>query len=287
MLLTFGVQNMKKLFISVILVFLAIMVVYGYISKVESANNSIPESFRYEGKPINAFCINNILMGDSSRFDPIKISECMNNTKKYDTWKDESYEAFKNFEGFHYKSKEDESDHGYIYYKYLGNTDGMNIIFSQSNGGGTGHFSSITLIKFDPNQGTIQNVGELAGGDRCNGGIDPNSVIFKDNKITYSQHITPHMFLDKIASNLLMTLPDCAICCIATAQIETDLNNLQHRVLKSITLNNDIGPMLSEADNKDEECFNKSIQGYVQKGIRIISPTELKNLSGSLKECSK
>lgn len=283
--------KMKPVFIVLILGILSVGAFY--TSKILSITNDIPETFRFEGEPINAFCIDRIVFGDSSRFRIIKISECTALSKKYETWKDERYDAFKDFIGFHYKSKEDESNSGYVYYKYLGSFKGEHIVFSQVNGGGSGHFSNITFVKLDSNQGTIQNIDEINGGDRCNGGIDAKSVNFKNNKIIYSQNITPQGFVNKAlgydSSGFHAPLYDCAICCVATAEMEVDLNKSKEPQLKSITLNNesDLGEMLNTADNEVGKCFNKLIKEFLKDGKKILNQSDLDKFSQSFKGCYK
>ncbi len=109
---------------------------------------------------------------------------------------------------------------GFVGYRYLGDYSGLKAVEMVENGGGTGVFTSVQLLRPEKD-GTLRIVETLAGGDRCNGGI---SEAFMDGRtLVYSVNLTPFDFLTVAEHNpknlqAYDDLDACAICCYGTLQ---------------------------------------------------------------------
>ena len=77
---------------------------------------------------------------------------------------------------------------GYFYYRYLGKVDGLDILYGESSGGGSGQFTSLVGIARDGQTLTQKRV--YGGGDRCNGGVSDASIA--NGRLSFDQAITPY-----------------------------------------------------------------------------------------------
>lgn len=237
----------------------------------------LPDSLKCQGKPIDPYCMIQITEGDSSRFKPISLKKCYKDVDKtvVHSKKTESEQNIfikRNWTaGYSYTYRRAEnqeyfdrfgSEECYAHWKYLGSANGCHIIFT-NNGcySATGRFSSIVLVKAGKN--TIQNIGEIAGGDRANGGIE--SATYSSDKLSYTQWHTPYQLfnlwlnqkklkvtelgfsktqLKKIQRSVdkFTFLDDCAICGVATVNFVRSIKKIKAQIagmnliLKKFTL---------------------------------------------------
>src|SRR5690606_23485956 len=107
---------------------------------------------------------------------------------------------------------------GYTYYKFFNAGNNQYWIYSINNGGGSGDFTNLYLVqRLDSHTLGIQTI---AGGDRCNGGIQ--NVTKKNNHLTFIVNLTPYDLIalsnTKIQNlNAYDDLAACAVCCAAKA----------------------------------------------------------------------
>jgi len=235
-----------------------------------------PADFMYQGKPIDPLCVE--FSGDSSRFEPIDLSQCSNHPSHFVTEINPKMIA-KGLFGFNYAMEEEGyTTYGASYYKILGMYKGGFILYVYYNGGGTGQFTSVQLVKREGDQ--LQLIEEIAGGDRCNGGID-DDIKLEKNVLILKQHITPYdlLALSKVLSKKVEAHSDlaaCASCCIGNATFKYDFAS---RALVSVSL---LKP--SEEDAKIEQgnfqaCLYKLLEEYQSKDELTFTPDELKVLA--------
>ncbi|MBL7479129.1 hypothetical protein [Legionella bononiensis] len=241
-----------------------------------SAAPKIPADLMYNNKPINPLCFDQeessnktLSLTNNCDLAPIEVvgqsKELLN----------------KGYVGFEYKLKDDsDTTSSYSYYKVIGYFNHFYTILSISNTGGSGHFSSIYLVKRDHDQLHIKTL--PFGGDRCNGGLD--EVTQNKNILSFSSNITPGDFLSISNNNpkKLQAYDDldaCAACCVATALYKTDLQqDSTQATLTSIQFAND-PDTLSELKSNDstgyQACFNQLVLHYIAKNKTTLTVKEL------------
>lgn len=164
---------------------------------------------------------------------------------------------------------------GFIGYKYLGEYRGLKAIQIIENGGGSGIFTSVQLLRPEKD-GTLRLIQTLAGGDRCNGGIAES---FMDKRtLVYDVNLTPFDFLTVAEYNPRQLqayddLDSCAVCCYATLRFVNGQ-------AESVSLNPE-APLSSEGGEDAEKtlqtCFDRAF------GDRIAA----QKINMSLKEFKK
>ncbi|MCL6268444.1 hypothetical protein M3P05_00575 [Sansalvadorimonas sp. 2012CJ34-2] len=124
---------------------------------------------------------------------------------------------------------EDESIPVYSSYSLIGGMENNQVLLQQVvNYGGSGTFTfamlveGISLSQNQQHAKTLKMRNSFPGGDRCLGGIH-DLTITSPNSVTVSRNITTAELMrygqsKKAAQSISAGLPDCAICCIGTAQ---------------------------------------------------------------------
>lgn len=164
---------------------------------------------------------------------------------------------------------------GFVGYKYLGEYRGLKAVQLIENGGGSGIFTSVQLLR-EEKDGTLRLIQTLAGGDRCNGGIAES---FMDKRtLVYDVNLTPFDFLTVAEYNprnlqAYDDLDSCAVCCYATLRFVNGS-------AESVSLNPE-APLQSDAAADGEQtlqaCFD---QAYADR-------VKTKEIDMSLKEFKK
>lgn len=248
------------------------------ISTTISASSSptIPADLMYDNKPINPLCFD---QEDS----PDKTISLTNNCDlaPIDVLGQSKDLLNKGYVGFEYKVKDNtEAASSFSYYKVIGDFNHFYTLFSISNTGGSGQFSSIYLVNRDKNELHIKTL--PFGGDRCNGGL--TEVTQNGNSLSFSSNITPGDFLSISNNNPQQLkayddLEACAACCVATALYETDLQKAPGKAtLKSIQFANDADAVseLKSADKTPyQACFNKLVLQYISKDKITLTAKQL------------
>lgn len=261
----------------------------GFVWAQSAASESFPKDFKYQNKPIDPLCIQKLSSNDMARAASVNIDDCSKHPD-YQIVKVNEDLTRKGFVGYDYTFKVPNNAvlQGTSYYKYLGQIhDGVNdghVIYSMQNMGGNGLSTSILLLKRMGNN--LHLLKELAGGERCNGGIDP-SVQLKDKKtITYKASVTPFdviSFSGVRMQNLQAynDLAACAACCIGEAVFEFDLLKDTKPRLISLTLGKDAGKDEVYTQGKLQSCFNGVVRDYANKnkGGLKFSAEQLKDFA--------
>lgn len=245
-------------------------------SAYAASSSNIPADLMYENKPINPLCFEQVDSTDKT------VSLSNNCGLEPIVEVDQSKDLInKGYVGFDYKEKDSsDSATSYSYYKVIGDFNHYYTIFSISNTGGSGNFSSIYLVKRDNNQLHIKPL--PYGGDRCNGGL--NKVTQNKQMLSFDSNITPGDFLSISNKNphKLQAYDDldaCAACCIATALYETNLQKDSAKAtLISIQFSNDQETLdqLKSADSKGyQACFNMLVLKYIAEAKTTLTAKEL------------
>jgi hypothetical protein len=109
---------------------------------------------------------------------------------------------------------------GLVGYKFLGDYRGLKAVQTIENGGGSGTFTAVQLLRPEKD-GTLSIIKTLAGGDRCNGGI--SEAFMNGRTLVYSVSLTPYDFLSVADYNpkkleAYDDLEACAVCCYGQLQ---------------------------------------------------------------------
>jgi hypothetical protein len=240
----------------------------------------IPHDFYYNDKVLEPYCL--VFPQDNSKFDPISLADCSNIEGKITITDDEREGDYRGFVGYSYKTNNTSS---YIYYKYLGEINGITYLWTLSN-----HGKNITIdkayseiIRIKKTAKSIILVMDAMGGSRCNGGIDRASII--RGKFSYDQKITPFDFLvltGDYTNNLRADedLASCSVCCAGLAHYD-DIK------FSSVTLTRSDFMSSNDIYGKYQICFNKLFDKTLIKKNSLNIP-ELKSFIDSFNlECVK
>ena len=117
----------------------------------------------------------------------------------------------------------------YSSYNLIGELENSQVLLHQVvNYGGSGTFTNAMLIKgisladSRPHSSSLEVTGSIPGGDRCMGGINELSITSPDTVLVSRKITTAELVRygqnKANAHTVSAGLPDCAICCIGTAQ---------------------------------------------------------------------
>jgi hypothetical protein len=204
-----------------------------------------PSLYRVDGKPVPSSCL--AALADSPAINLAHCGDPSMKPKSLPT----------GFVGY------DDPQGGYFYYKYLGLADGLDILFMQSSGGGTGQFTS--LVGILRNGQTLVHKKDYAGGDRCNGGV--SNAALANGRLTFDQAVTPYDLIvlgdPGVKLQAYKDLEASASSCIADSHMT---NGSEHWT----------GVTLTERGLKDEQgwteqyryqsCFNTLYRETVAQG---------------------
>lgn len=247
---------------------------------------SVPNALLYQSKPIDSLCFYEVQDAKHT----VNLKQCGLHAEpgRYRTGYN-NYLLDKGFIGFDYEWNIDSQSksHGYSYYKPLGMLKQAAIIETLNNSGGTGQFSTISLMTRNNHDITVK---AYDGGDRCNHGIvDVKRMTGKTHdKLEYSVNLTSYDFLMLAEDNphgleAYTDLASCAACCQATAVFERPINeNFANETLLYVDLN---AYPLSE-DNSEgsvtyQTCFDTLLAEYKEKYKAKLTPETLKQFTNA------
>lgn len=242
-----------------------------------SPPTKLPGALMIGGAPVDPLCFD-ALGGEPTQ--TIALTDCGKGLKVLKR----SDDGPKQFVSFQYEG----DDLGgmstpYIEYEYLGSAQNAGLILVRWSGGGTGHFSTLGLFKRDDKVLTVKDV--LAGGDRCNGGVDSASIDAKGH-ILYKLNITPYdmlalggdpqrPFMSQVSA--YDDLDACAACCYGTAgYVDNELTTISVspdalETLKSRGAND-------YAEGSKQQCFDEALLRNTQSGILDYSAEDWETL---------
>jgi hypothetical protein len=213
-----------------------------------------PRLYRVNGRPVPVSCLEVLTQEGDSRKSPIDLRDCGDPKLKPTAQADGSvgYDEPKlGWQG------------GYFYYRYVGQSRGIDILALESSGGGSGQFTQLTGVKHDGH--FIRWVRDYAGGDRCNGGVTNEKIL--NGKLTFDQAITPYDLValarPKAKLEAYKDLEASAASCIGVSHLTGDDSDWT-------------GVSLTEKDWTDrpgwtdqyryQACFNKLYRDTISAG---------------------
>ena len=223
---------------------------------------TVPAALEFNNKPIDSLCFSN----DEGNSNQIDLRNCGLLKEHYITQGFDSDLLSKGYIGYKWQDPQlPDSNQGYSYYKFYKAKKGQFWIYSINNGGGTGQFTGVHLINRDTTNSV--HIESLAGGDRCNGGIE--NVSEKKGNLSFAVNLTAYDFiaLSKKLNPSIKAYDDlaaCAACCVAQAYYETEPNQTPHLNYVDIKSTDDNEQMPDQGELQN--CFNKLFASYVKKG---------------------
>ena len=174
-------------------------------SLASAADPKVPAKlYRVDGRPVPVSCLEQLVgQEDATRRKPIDLRTCGNT---------ESRPKAQTNGSIGYATP----DGGYFYYSYLGQSGGMDILSLENSGGGSGRFTQLVGVRHDGP--LISWVKDIAGGDRCNGGVSGEKVA--KGVLSFDQAITPYDLIElahpKEQLKAYHDLEDSAASCIGS-----------------------------------------------------------------------
>jgi len=238
-----------------------------------AAMASVPAELMYLNKPVDPLCFFDM----ESDSDQIVLKKCGIAKEKVQIKGQNADLLKKGFIGFNWQSTDTSyASQGSSYYKWFDAGNKAWWVYTLNNGGGSGDFTAINLVRREsPDSLSLKSV---AGGDRCNGGVQDVSV--SNNRLTYSVNLTAADFLPLANDNphkleAYDDLSACAVCCTAKAFYEVDTNLKPKLTYVDISGHGSNPDELSQ-QGRYQACFNKLFVAYVNKGEVKLDSSKLK-----------
>lgn len=172
---------------------------------------------------------------------------------------------------------------GFISYHVVGIIPEGTVVETLMNGGGSGLFSGVALVKVDGDK--LVSVRSFDGGDRCNGGVHASRI--EGGKVIVENNITPGDFTAiaygddhgiKPYDDVMASAGSCVGQTVSTdgtiAQIVLDPEALAFG--------------LSAEDEKRyplQKCFNKHFNAQIEKSTALAMPEFRKFMDGLVADC--
>lgn len=238
--------------------FLSIFLLTLLISLEASA--TLPQDLIINNQPIDAICFFDM----ESKDKIINLQNCGLNKHNFALKKQNSRLTNKGFIGYDYKSTPNLGGaEGYSYYKFFNAGHHQYWIYSINNGGGSGNFTSIQLVK--RRNATTMELKSISGGDRCSGGVQIVSI--KHKQLTYSVNLTAYDFINLSkkhnSSKAYEDLAACAVCCVAKVIYTINPSKAKAK-LQYVALNDIQDPKNMPQQGTHQECFNQLFVSYVK-----------------------
>ncbi|GGI79291.1 hypothetical protein [Legionella impletisoli] len=269
-----------NLFIKIsVTLFTLFLTSYSFASDVR-----FPQILLFNGKPIDPLCFYEA----GETHGNVDLSTCgLHSEPGRSITGKNTHLTDKGYFGYDYswKMEQGASSQGYSYYKPLGMLNQSVIIETLNNSGGTGEFSSLSMVSRNNNQLSIN---AFQSGDRCNAGINEAKRIENESgdRLVYSINLTPYDFLVLAHDNphdvkAYDELSACAACCVATAVYERSIGpdfnkeqllHIQLTVQETNSQEDSFGP-------KYQACFDNLLQVYQKQYNGKLEPNVLKQLT--------
>jgi len=237
-------------------------------------------TLEYMGKPINPDCLEKIVgMGYLVNYsESVNLKDCVTNNYEYkeeDGWLVVDY------------GRDEYGYNGFFQYKVLGKVEDKFVIASTENGGGTGYFQGIGLVKMDGYNLLLDRA--IVYGDRCNGGVDFEKTKVEGKILYYSKKITPADVMDTIEGSQNPNGPNypqldyCAICCTGTSNYKYDITTGAENLISVSFQLEKFEPVSGQSI--EQSCFDKTYNSYIDSGITEISKKELEIFGQKFLKC--
>ncbi|WP_058478841.1 hypothetical protein [Legionella steigerwaltii] len=259
-------------------IFWFILFSYLCTAKISAA---VPADLMFHNKPIDALCFFNM------EGKEINLEQCGLAKDKYAVKGQNASLIAKGYIGYNWQDPEYPGPaEGYSYYKFFNAGKNVYWLYTINSGGGTGDFTTLYKVK-RKNTNTLE-IETLVGGDRCNGGVQDVAVV--NDHLNFSQNLTAYdlIALSKNASPQVKAYDDlaaCAICCVAKAYYELNLNaqvQLNYVDLDSVK---EIQEMPEQGSL--QPCFNQLFTSYVTAGKTKLKQNMLDELVAKFNQTCK
>jgi hypothetical protein len=222
----------------------AIAVTCGIAVAAQAATTK-PGLYRVDGKPVPASCLEAFADQDKS----IDLAHC-GNPKLKPKVQDDTV-------GY------DIPEGGYFYYRYLGQADGVDVLYMENSGGGSGEFTILSGVQRDGH--LVRKVRDYAAGDRCNGGL--SNAAGSNGHLTFDQNLTPYDLIalanPKTRLDAYKDLEASATSCIAVSHMAGDDKHWTGVTLTEDVLGDEQG---WTSQYRYQACFNKLYNSWVKQG---------------------
>lgn len=151
-------------------------------------------------------------------------------------------------------------------YYYLGQQDGLMVVLSIMNGGGSGTFTNIATYRRTGD--TMSMVRSYAAGDRCNGGIAGAKIT--NGVVAYGVNLTPMDILSETGIKsghkfkLSEDVESSAASCFGVGEYENG-------VLAGIVLSSTAALAAPTGSNKSQPCYNALHRDYIDQGSQTLT----------------
>lgn len=262
---------------------LAAWTVAAFAGEADTWNTATPEAaFVFSGAPVHPECLEGL--GDSLVLgNAVDLGQCAKRAEgglkpvKHDG---RVFSAE--------NSGDDEEPGGYAEYQVLANRGPEFLIRTTWNGGGTGIFDSLQVVRL--NGAKLAVVKQLMSGDRCNGGLFDHGLA--GNIVRYSVNLTPYDLIALGGDTKLEAYSDLsasAQSCVAKEDQQYDLDTGKTQQI-SVTLTGawfarspaeNASKLLEDEagwteNYKYDHCFNAYYNTYVKSGRLVLKPAEVK-----------
>jgi hypothetical protein len=236
-------------------------------SRLLTANEAAMR-FVYQGKQVHPFCLD-FPFERSSRKNPIALGTCTNSKVPFAVsdsgWIAAQYPAPEN--------------RGSISYRVLAATGNRFLVATEIWGGGSGEFSNLFWARLGDREISVD--GDLAGGDRCAGGLSGYTIEGRTLRFNVSTPARDILRLAgaKVSDSILGRFGPGYTSCDGEAAYRYDLAT-RRMVLSGLTLNAEQSPanssILGDSARDTRACFDTVVREYVRNGRQTLTPRELK-----------
>lgn len=249
------------------LIYMQVRMTTGDKAAVQENPYGLPDALVVNGAPVDPVCFM-VLGGEGSK--TLTLGGCAQTYKLTDIRQEVTEDNYIT-SMFKYTSDAPDAPPSMIRYKYLGETEKGYTVLVESSGGGTGQFSSVYTL--GENNGDLEILDTIAGGDRCNGGIESASVV--EGELIFNQYVTPFDFLDLADNNpyglkAYDDLEACAACCYGIARYNGEGFKGISVIIDAERLDSDD----ASPERGMQNCFDKVLKSRMDIG-QIDMPTEV------------
>jgi hypothetical protein len=221
----------------------AMVAICGLAAAAQAATVT-PSLYRVDGKPVPASCLEAVANGDKA----IDLTHCGNPKLRPKIQGDTI--------GY------DIPEGGYFYYRYLGQADGLAVLYMESSGGGSGQFTMLSGVRQDGH--LVRKVRDYGAGDRCNGGLSEAAV--SNGRLTFDQALTPYDLIalanPKTKLDAYKDLEASATSCVAVSHMVGDDKHWTGVTLTEDALTDEQG---WTSQYRYQSCFNKLYTSWVKQ----------------------
>jgi hypothetical protein len=231
--------------------------------------------FVYQGKRLHPFCLD-FPFEASSRKRPIALATCTNTKVPFATsdsgWIEAQYPAAER--------------RGRISYRVLAATGNRFLVATEIWGGGSGEFSNVFWTRLGDREISVDS--DLAGGDRCAGGLSGYTIEGRTLRFNVSTPARDILRLagTKVSDSILDPFGPGYTSCDGEAAYRYDLTT-RRMVLSGLTLNAEQSPanssVLGDSARATLACFDTVVRQYVRNRSRTLTPRELKAFGRSFR----